>query len=152
LSLDTDLRPLYEPFKQATSKIIQGFESDGKAVSLDNANPIPIGDTVDVVQQFNEDGKGKAILVDSDEPVTLGQMLNQTSGFGMEFGTKVQLWKKVTEKGKGFVNSCKAVSIATEFEHERPRVLKCRCRRTLSTPLSATSLVQSMSTETLQSE
>ncbi len=46
--------------------------------------------------------------------ITLAMMLNQTSGFGMEFGEKVGQWKKVTDEGKGFVNSCKIVRGAME--------------------------------------
>jgi hypothetical protein len=36
-------------------------------------------------------------------------MLNQTSGFGMEFGDQVQRYKTTADKGTGFVNSCKVV-------------------------------------------
>ncbi|BEJ13888.1 hypothetical protein CspHIS471_0310620 [Cutaneotrichosporon sp. HIS471] len=77
LTLDTNMRSLFPPLDVATSQIIKGFD------------------------------EGKPIMESNDTPVTLGQMLNQTSGFGMEFGDKVPLWKKVADKGTGFVNSCK---------------------------------------------
>lgn len=79
LTLDTDMTELYPPLKQAASKILLGVE-DGKA-------------------RFEKNVK----------PITLLQMLNQSSGFGMEFGDNVQAWKKVADKGTGFVNSCKKV-------------------------------------------
>ncbi len=62
-----------------------------------------------VLESFDADGK--PIFVESTTPITVRMMLNQTSGFGMEFGQKVQQWKKVTDKGQGFVNSCKIVSM-----------------------------------------
>ena len=80
LSLDTDMTALYPPLKEASKQILTGFKENGEA-----------------------------ILKPNDTPITLLQMLNQSSGFGMEFGETVQAWKKVTTKGKGYVNSCKVV-------------------------------------------
>lgn len=80
LTLDTNMRELFPPLDAAASQIIKDF-----------------------------DEAGKPIMEKNHAPVTLGQMLNQTSGFGMEFGDKVSSWKKVSEKGTGFVNSCKVV-------------------------------------------
>jgi hypothetical protein len=60
-----------------------------------------------VLAGFAEDGS--PIFSPNDQAITLGMMLNQTSGFGMEFGDTVQKWKKIS--GKGFVNSCKIVSV-----------------------------------------
>ena len=82
LSLDTKMTDLYPPLKEASKQILTGFNADGSPK-----------------------------LVDNDKPITLLQMLNQSSGFGMEFGETVQGWKKVTTKGKGYVNSCKVVSL-----------------------------------------
>ncbi|GFZ50619.1 hypothetical protein JCM24511_08377 [Saitozyma sp. JCM 24511] len=82
LSLDTKLTELFPPLKAASSRILTGFDADGKP-------------------QFRA----------NSEPITLAQMLNQSSGFGREFGPTVQAWKKVTDKGKGFVNSCKAENL-----------------------------------------
>jgi hypothetical protein len=80
LSLDTDMTALYPPLKEASKQILTGFKEDREP-----------------------------ILKPNDKPITLLQMLNQSSGFGMEFGETVQAWKKVTPKGKGYVNSCKVV-------------------------------------------
>ncbi len=80
LTLETDMRGVFPPLDVAASQIITGFDESGRPVMERN-----------------------------EAPVTLGQMLNQTSGFGMEFGDKVSRWKKVAEKGTGFVNSCKVV-------------------------------------------
>jgi hypothetical protein len=60
-----------------------------------------------IIKDFDE--SGRPVMEENAAPVTLAQMLNQTSGFGMEFGDKVPRWKKVAEKGTGFVNSCKVV-------------------------------------------
>lgn len=81
VTLDTDMRKLFPPLDAAALHVLEGFNDDGTPV-----------------------------LVANDKPVTLASLLNQTSGFGMEFGEKVQRWKKVAEKGTGFVNSCKVVS------------------------------------------
>jgi CubicO group peptidase (beta-lactamase class C family) len=81
LTLDTDMTAIYPPLKEASKHILTGFS--------DNGEPI---------------------LKPNDKPITLLQMLNQSSGFGMEFGETVQAWKKVAPKGKGYVNSCKVVS------------------------------------------
>lgn len=70
---------LYPPLKEAASRILVGVE--------------------DGTPRFEENTK----------PITLLQLLNQSSGFGIEFGKEVQAWKKVADKGTGFVNSCKAV-------------------------------------------
>ncbi|ORX37917.1 beta-lactamase/transpeptidase-like protein [Kockovaella imperatae] len=82
ISLDTDMRKLYPALDKAAARIFKGLDQEQK----------PIFET-------------------NDKPVTLGQMLNQSSGFGMEFGDKVPEWKKITEKGKGFVNSCKVENL-----------------------------------------
>jgi CubicO group peptidase (beta-lactamase class C family) len=87
LTLETDMREFYAPLREATSKILEGFDEDGKP-----------------------------IFAATDRKVTLGMMLNQTSGFGQEFGEKVQRWKKVTDKGKGYVNSCKVVRGSVQFQ------------------------------------
>jgi len=77
---------LYPPLKKAASKILTGFDKDGEPVFKENSKPI-----------------------------TLGMMLNQSSGFGMEFGETVQAWKKYSKVGKGFVNSCKVVGLFLTF-------------------------------------
>lgn len=81
LTLDTDMTTLFPPLKAATAKILVD-------VDLDSRQP-----------HFEP----------NDQPVTLQMMLNQTSGFGREFGDMVPKWKQITDKGKGFVNSCKVV-------------------------------------------
>jgi CubicO group peptidase (beta-lactamase class C family) len=80
LSLDTKLTELFPALKSAASRILTGFDESGQPLFQHNTTPI-----------------------------TLAQMLNQSSGFGREFGPTVQAWKKVTDKGAGFVNSCKVV-------------------------------------------
>lgn len=93
---------LYPPLKEASRQILTGF-----------------------------DDQGQPKLVDNDKPITLLQMLNQSSGFGMEFGETVQAWKKVTPKGKGYVNSCKVVSTTTtSLNLGRGRLLNLWARRT----------------------
>jgi hypothetical protein len=77
---------MYPPLKEASKQILTGFKENGEA-----------------------------ILKPDDKPITLLQMLNQSSGFGMEFGETVQAWKKVTPKGKGYVNSCKVVCPSSGF-------------------------------------
>ena len=81
LTLDSDLSEYYPPLKEATRRVFRGT-----------------GD------------QGQAIWEDSESPVTLRMMLNQTSGFGMEFLEGVKGWKAYSGKGTGFVNSCKVVS------------------------------------------
>lgn len=54
--------------------------------------------------------EGKPVWTDYNGPVKLSWLLNQSSGFGAEFGDKVQEWKAYSDVGKGFVNSCKKVS------------------------------------------
>lgn len=73
------MRKAFPPLDAAGAQIIKGFEEDGKPITEKN-----------------------------DAPITLLEMLNQTSGFGMEFGEVVPKWKAA--KGTGFVNSCKVVS------------------------------------------
>ena len=80
ITLDTDMRTLYPALDAAASRIFKGLDDSG-APSFEK----------------------------NDKPILLAQMLNQSSGFGMEFGETVQEWKKVTDKGKGYVNSCRAV-------------------------------------------
>lgn len=91
LSLDTDLREVYPSLKEASKQILTGF-----------------------------DDQGQPKFVANEKPITLLQMLNQSSGFGMEFGETVQAWKKVTTKGKGFVNSCKVVCLPTTLSRMKP--------------------------------
>lgn len=79
LSLETDMRKVFPPLDAAASRVITGFKD------------------------------GKPEYQAYDGPVPLSSLLNQTSGFGMEFGDKVPEWKKTAEKGAGFVNSCKIV-------------------------------------------
>jgi CubicO group peptidase (beta-lactamase class C family) len=81
LTLDTDLSEYYQPLKEATRRVFRGV--------ADNGEPI---------------------WEESKTPVTLRMMLNQTSGFGMEFLEGVKGWKSYSGKGTGFVNSCKVVS------------------------------------------
>lgn len=81
LSLDQDVTSIFPQLAHATKQIFKGLDDQG--------NPI---------------------MEDREGPITLGMMLNQTSGFGMEFGAEVPKWKKVAKKGLGFVNSCKIVS------------------------------------------
>jgi hypothetical protein len=81
LTLDTDLSEYYQPLKEATGRVFRGV-----------------------------DDNGQPIWEESKTPVTLRMMLNQTSGFGMEFLEGVKGWKSYSGKGTGFVNSCKVVS------------------------------------------
>lgn len=53
---------------------------------------------------------GESVYEDSHEEITVATLLNQTSGFGMEFGPTVQAWKKWSNVGNGYTNSCKKVS------------------------------------------
>ncbi|ORY30592.1 beta-lactamase/transpeptidase-like protein [Naematelia encephala] len=82
LTLDTNLAALYPPLGRAAAQRFLGLDENDKPIFEPNS-----------------------------EPLTLRMMLNQTSGFGMEFGEVVPLWKKVTDKGKGFVNSCKVENL-----------------------------------------
>lgn len=88
ISLDTDMRKIFEPLAKASSRLFVGIGEDGEPQYKDN-----------------------------DTPVALLHMMNQSSGVGMEFGDLVQSWKEYTRKtggkGAGFVNSCKVVSIPT---------------------------------------
>ena len=81
ITLDTDMRKVYPALDAAASKIFKGVDANGMAIFEPN-----------------------------HKSVLLSQMLNQSSGFGMEFGDMVPQWKNITDKGKGFVNSCKVVS------------------------------------------
>lgn len=79
LTLDEDLTQRFPELEAATREIFTGISNDGKAQM--------------------ESRKG---------PITVAMMLNQTSGFGTEFGENVKTWKnKVATRGLGFVNSCK---------------------------------------------
>lgn len=82
LTLESDMRKEYGPLDKAAEKIWGGVDEKGEPV-----------------------WKGTY-----EGPVKLGWMLNQSSGFGAEFGDMVQSWKGYSEVGKGFVNSCKVVS------------------------------------------
>lgn len=81
LTMDTVLSEKFPPLAAASHRVLDSFDAEGKPV-----------------------------FVAANKPITVKMMLNQTSGFGMEFGPKVQQWKTVTDKGKGYVNSCKIVS------------------------------------------
>ncbi|GJN88051.1 hypothetical protein Rhopal_001007-T1 [Rhodotorula paludigena] len=50
---------------------------------------------------------GESVYEDSHEEITVATLLNQTSGFGMEFGPTVHAWKKWSNVGNGYTNSCK---------------------------------------------
>ncbi|KAL1413097.1 hypothetical protein Q8F55_000846 [Vanrija albida] len=78
LSLDTDVRSLSPQLDAAAARIFTGLNAAGEATFVPNASPVP-----------------------------LRALLNQTSGFGAEFGEQVQAWKGVAPLGRGFVNSCK---------------------------------------------
>ncbi|WOO76783.1 Acyltransferase LovD [Vanrija pseudolonga] len=82
VSLDTDMRGKYAPLDAAASRIFTRLDESGTA-------------------QF----------VPNDKAVPLGALLNQTSGFGMEFGEQVQSYKTSADKGTGFVNSCKVENL-----------------------------------------
>ena len=112
LSLNTDMRTVFPPLAKASSRLFTGLDEHGEPQYRDN-----------------------------DTPVTLLHMLNQSSGVGMEFGDKVQSWKKYTQqtggKGGGFVNSCKVVSVpacqpADRHKERHKRAVPCRGRRTVS--------------------
>lgn len=60
---------------------------------------------------------GEPVFEENTTPITLLNLLNQSSGFGMEFGETVKAWKKVD--GRGFVNSCKAVSVPLSWLIQR---------------------------------
>ncbi|KAK4685931.1 hypothetical protein P7C73_g4204, partial [Tremellales sp. Uapishka_1] len=82
VAFDTPISDLYPPLKEASRQIYKGLDAEGKPIFEANSTKI-----------------------------TLGMMLNQTSGFGAEFQEKVMEWKTVTQKGKGFVNSCKVENL-----------------------------------------
>ena len=63
-----------------------------------------------IIDSFSSSGEPRYRTTEKE--ITIKAMLNQSSGFGQEFGDKVTLWKKSLPdgaKGKGFVNSCKIV-------------------------------------------
>ncbi|KAJ9107041.1 hypothetical protein QFC19_002910 [Naganishia cerealis] len=93
LSLDTDLSQYYPALKQATEQVFRGVNGEGD----------PVWEKVAT-------------------SVTLRMMLNQTSGFGMEFLNGVQSWKKYSGKGAGFVNSCKVGNLIHTPIVEQPGV------------------------------
>ncbi|KAI5453995.1 hypothetical protein NCC49_004988 [Naganishia albida] len=93
LSLDSDLSEYYPPLKEATRRVFRGV-----------------------------DEQGHAIWETAATPVTLRMMLNQTSGFGMEFLEGVQGWKRYSGKGTGFVNSCKVENLIHTPIVEQPGV------------------------------
>lgn len=84
LSLDTDMRKKFAPLDKAAARIWGGVDDKG-------------------IPMWKGEYKG---------PVKLAWLLNQSSGFGAEFGDAVQAWKGYSDVGKGFVNSCKDVSKA----------------------------------------
>lgn len=59
-----------------------------------------------IIDRIDEDGT--PVMGEANKEITVYTLLNQTSGFGIEFGPVVEAWKKY--KGTGFVNSCKKVS------------------------------------------
>ncbi|TXT15978.1 hypothetical protein VHUM_00481 [Vanrija humicola] len=82
LSLDTDMRTKFGPLDAAAARIYTGV------------------------------GRGEAAFTPYDGPVPLRALLNQTSGFGMEFGEQVQRYKaEEADRGTGFVNSCKVENL-----------------------------------------
>ncbi|KAM0793546.1 hypothetical protein ACM66B_000983 [Microbotryomycetes sp. NB124-2] len=62
-----------------------------------------------IITEIAEDGT--PVFGESNVEITVDTLLNQTSGFGREFGPTVQAWKKWSDVGKGFVNSCKKDNI-----------------------------------------
>ncbi|KAI9634759.1 beta-lactamase/transpeptidase-like protein [Dioszegia hungarica] len=82
LTLDTDMRKKFAPLDKVAERIWGGVK-DGQPV-------------------WKGEYKG---------PVKLGWLLNQSSGFGGEFGDEVQAWKAYSDVGKGFVNSCKVENL-----------------------------------------
>ncbi len=65
---------------------------------------------------------GEPVYREAKTEITIGMMLNQSSGFGAEFAATVTQWKKTLPegaKGKGFVNSCK---IVCDSAHALPRL------------------------------
>ncbi|GHJ84257.1 hypothetical protein NliqN6_0659 [Naganishia liquefaciens] len=93
LTLDSDLSEYYPPLREATRRVFRGT-----------------------------DDQGQPIWEDSHTAVTLRMMLNQTSGFGMEFLEGVQGWKSYSGKGTGFVNSCKVDNLIHTPIVEQPGV------------------------------
>ncbi|KAK4052897.1 hypothetical protein OIO90_004173 [Microbotryomycetes sp. JL221] len=62
-----------------------------------------------IIDEISQDGT--PVFGQSNVEITIETLLNQTSGFGREFGPTVEAWKKWTNVGKGFVNSCKKDNI-----------------------------------------
>ncbi|KAK4055143.1 hypothetical protein OIV83_000423 [Microbotryomycetes sp. JL201] len=62
-----------------------------------------------IITDIAEDGT--PVFGESKVEITVDTLLNQTSGFGREFGPTVQAWKQWSDIGKGFVNSCKKDNI-----------------------------------------
>ncbi|GAA6034974.1 hypothetical protein JCM8097_002121 [Rhodosporidiobolus ruineniae] len=50
---------------------------------------------------------GEPTFETSNEEITVAQLMNQTSGFGLEMGEAVQGWKKWSGKAMGHTNTCK---------------------------------------------
>ncbi|KAJ9114884.1 hypothetical protein QFC20_001256 [Naganishia adeliensis] len=93
LSLESVLSEYYPPLKEAMRRVFRGVDEQGQARWEPAASP-----------------------------VTLRMMLNQTSGFGMEFLEGVAGWKKHSGKGTGFVNSCKVENLIHTPIVEQPGV------------------------------
>jgi CubicO group peptidase (beta-lactamase class C family) len=110
LTLDTDMRKKFAPLDKVAERIWGGVK-DGQPV-------------------WKGEYKG---------PVKLGWLLNQSSGFGGEFGDEVQAWKAYSDVGKGFVNSCKVVRTLPNTADRR---------KTSSTRQLPSSLERTMNTET----
>jgi bacillopeptidase F (M6 metalloprotease family) len=56
---------------------------------------------------------GEPTFETSDEEITIFQLMNQTSGFGLEMGEAVQGWKKWSGKATGHTNTCKKVRLSS---------------------------------------
>ena len=94
LSLDTPLAQYSTELASATSRVLVRFDESGEPV-----------------------------FEDAKTQVTLQMMLNQTSGFGQEMSEKIRQWKSWTPKGRGWVNSCKIVSIRSSVRHWNERLI-----------------------------
>ncbi len=76
--------------------------------------------TSKVFLKHSENGEGP-IFEPAKQKVTLRMMLNQSSGFGQEFGDKVKYWKSDENvKGRGYVNSCKVENLVNTPVMEQP--------------------------------
>ncbi|KAJ9120740.1 hypothetical protein QFC22_002671 [Naganishia vaughanmartiniae] len=104
--------------RKATKDDIMWFASTTKLVT--SYYPALKQATCRVLRGVGENGE--PIWEEAATPVTLKMMLNQTSGFGMEFQSGVQGWKQFSGKGTGFVNSCKVDNLIHTPIVEQPGV------------------------------